>query len=959
MRKLRKWKLSVVIFFLVYIITSILPATSLPVFAAAPRFGIDEYNSRQIKDSFAETGFPFQVAWSCDLKGKVNSQPIIVDGNVYVQAGKDLVKLSLADGKILGRVTVNNHELPSGSSPTYAKTTHGSRIYQATRDHRLWAIEPETLKPIWDEPLILSYDGKNYDKRYRVTASPFVYIHNNRTYIAIGTANGDGTGLPGQYKDNGFFIIQDKGFEAQVVFSGKFEGEVTGSPIFHQGMVIATENTQRAESMLIRYSPELNHYISINCKLPFCIPGSPAAEGEYIYVADREGCIYKFHNKNANEIWANPFEQGEFDFNRPHNSYNLMSPTIGSKYIYLPIRNYHSRATGGSGAVVAVDKETGLTHKVRKFNTILRSNLLYWKPSPESEQDYVFVFAYDGTAWVLDGHTLEPVPWFYDKTENRVKEVVELFPVRSGSDSPEMVIAESHLLITDGQGIMHAYKAEEPINFKAVSLEPVEQVPGEAKAGYEGGEEVQLQFTVENTSPVDYRNIPIVLTEPDGTTIPGGTIDLAAGERKTVVPWTVEVPPSDSLLYQATINPEGHPQEITAEVKPRIDNTAEVELNKKSHDIEVVSLSVETPTDAGKVQNIEAVIVNNTGSELPEVVVQWQEDSQVIREEKVSFAVGETKTLSFAWRAPDREDIINLAVLVDPAELLPDTNRANNFKEQYITVRKQVQRSCTEPLERASWDVTYNIIEGYNEKRVSYTVTERDENGNEVKKSKSKWVTDYNNPIWKPVTVTYNEALSVEVKVNTKQGIATDPKNPKESDRESRGSWAIIPYAEELSKKLGRRVDPNEITRAGYGFEVTVVTDYQNDWETKVPEGLEDTAQPIGGTFNGPKQVFAEFYDTNNRFVTAVEMERVSGSKGTGKATWKLPEKKYTFQDRTTVFERKHYTSPDIKDGDYTVLVRVEYAGKNGLYTCKQKVVKIWGSMYDDFYTAPVPRNRR
>ncbi len=195
--------------------------------------------------------------------------------------------------------------------------------------------------------------------------------------------------------------------------------------------------------------------------------------------------------------------------------------------------------------------------------------------------------------------------------------------------------------------------------------------------------------------------------------------------------------------------------------------------------------------------------------------------------------------------------------------------------------------------------------------------------------------------------------------MNTKQGIATDPKNPKESDRESRGSWAIIPYAEELSKKLGRRVDPNEITRAGYGFEVTVVTDYQNDWETKVPEGLEDTAQPIGGTFNGPKQVFAEFYDTNNRFVTAVEMERVSGSKGTGKATWKLPEKKYTFQDRTTVFERKHYTSPDIKDGDYTVLVRVEYAGKNGLYTCKQKVVKIWGSMYDDFYTAPVPRNRR
>jgi len=105
-----------------------MPANSLPAFAAAPRFAIDESNTRQIKDSFTETGLPFHEAWTCDLKGKVNSQPIVVDGYIYVQAGKDLLKLSLEEGEIIGRITANQHELPSGSSPTYAETTHAPRI---------------------------------------------------------------------------------------------------------------------------------------------------------------------------------------------------------------------------------------------------------------------------------------------------------------------------------------------------------------------------------------------------------------------------------------------------------------------------------------------------------------------------------------------------------------------------------------------------------------------------------------------------------------------------------------------------------------------------------------------------------------------------------------------------------------------------------------------------------------
>ncbi|MDD2235509.1 MAG: hypothetical protein PHV03_11595 [Desulfitobacteriaceae bacterium] len=130
---------------------------------------------------------------------------------------------------------------------------------------------------------------------------------------------------------------------------------------------------------------------------------------------------------------------------------------------------------------------------------------------------------------------------------------------------------------------------------------------------YQPGEQVKLQFTVENTSMQDFAQIPVVLTTPDGNTVPGGTVNLAAGQKESFELWSVEVPPSGSLLYKATINPEGHPQEIKEEIKPRSDNTAELELNQKTHDLAVVSLSVVSPTTAGKAQNIQTVIANNTG----------------------------------------------------------------------------------------------------------------------------------------------------------------------------------------------------------------------------------------------------------------------------------------------------------------------------------------------------------
>ena len=134
------------------------------------KFALDDQNTRQIKDSFTETGFPFQEDWSVDLGGQVMSQPIVAEGYIYVQAGKDLVKISLEEKTIVDRIKVTDHELPSGSSPTYALTTHGPRIYQATREHKLIAIDVNTFKPIWELILTTDENSENYKKRYRVTS---------------------------------------------------------------------------------------------------------------------------------------------------------------------------------------------------------------------------------------------------------------------------------------------------------------------------------------------------------------------------------------------------------------------------------------------------------------------------------------------------------------------------------------------------------------------------------------------------------------------------------------------------------------------------------------------------------------------------------------------------------------------------------------------------------------------
>lgn len=206
--------------------------------------------------------------------------------------------------------------------------------------------------------------------------------------------------------------------------------------------------------------------------------------------------------------------------------------------------------------------------------------------------------------------------------------------------------------------------------------------------------------------------------------------------------------------------------------------------------------------------------------------------------------------------------------------------------------------------------------------------------------TKTSSYVDYNDPIWENRSVGYSERLTISAEVNTKQGIATDPSNPKDSDSESRGSWEIIPYA----KKNGKYA--NEITRAGYGFELTVKTAYTTNWEMLIPVGLAGTAKAIGGTYYGPAKLYASIYSPSGKLEKTVELERTSGDRNNG--TWELPKTTKTSESGKKYTDRKYMTSINATDGYYRIKISVDPAGMNGLVTCISKQVEIYGSMYDD-----------
>jgi alcohol dehydrogenase (cytochrome c) len=95
-----------------------------------------------------------RLAWSVALPAGANmNEPLVRDGVLYIHGfGDEMFALDASDGKVLWRY---RRELPEGAVPSSKKTIGlwGDKVYAATSDLHLIALDARTGSLVWDSPI--------------------------------------------------------------------------------------------------------------------------------------------------------------------------------------------------------------------------------------------------------------------------------------------------------------------------------------------------------------------------------------------------------------------------------------------------------------------------------------------------------------------------------------------------------------------------------------------------------------------------------------------------------------------------------------------------------------------------------------------------------------------------------------------------------------------------------------
>lgn len=494
----------------------------------------------------------------------------------------------------------------------------------------------------------------------------------------------------------------------------------------------------------------------------------------------------------------------------------------------------------------------------------------------------------------------------------------------------------TELKLTDGGQLWmkFRYDADAPISRDLIQNK--DGVPMLAKVKIGGA------ITAEFELPMMYQELPETLKPGSTYNVMLGKIDLGTKPGKYYIKAT------------GIVNNPDHPKralEIPDEAYKN--NSINGEWNREVKAVEHDLIAISVKANPNQIQpnqktTITADVKNLGPSAQSGVRIRFYLDGNQIHEVKKDMPANKTIQVGGFQQQVTKSGVHSISVHVDPLGESLDKDRSNNIATTGCTVtvgggnggnggNGGSGQCVNKTQESGKWSVTYHLITGYPTK--SRTVTWTDSKGKEHKSSES--YTDYSDPIWETRTVQYQENLRIDAKVNTKQGIETDPKRPKDSDVESRGSWEIIPYAKE------NHLDPNEVTRAGYGFELKATINYSTDWETKVPSGYDNTAKPFGTKYKGPQTAVAYIYDTKNKLVSTVSLDKTNDNGS--QATFELPfvSHKDSVTGKTFKF-RKFFTDYKAPDGSYRVVIESGPAGATGISVCQTVNVRIYGSMYDD-----------
>jgi alcohol dehydrogenase (cytochrome c) len=150
-----------------------------------PSFGRDGSNQRFAPFAVIDRANVARLApaWSYPLGtvGSVQTHPIVIGGVMYVGlAGNDVAALDAATGREIWRYRhVAKRALPQ--IPTRGVAVAGGRVFEATDDARVIALEQATGNVIWDKAVapydataLLPNGAKNPDVEFQFRAAPIL-----------------------------------------------------------------------------------------------------------------------------------------------------------------------------------------------------------------------------------------------------------------------------------------------------------------------------------------------------------------------------------------------------------------------------------------------------------------------------------------------------------------------------------------------------------------------------------------------------------------------------------------------------------------------------------------------------------------------------------------------------------------------------------------------------------------
>lgn len=898
--------------------------------------------------------FPLSEAWKTENIGLSNTQPIIIDDLVFVLGDGKVVVLNKYNGSKLAEYNIHSHNITNGNLFVLRSSENQYILIIPSKDGKILSLTANTTR-ILNENNEKTLNSVNITKNWEwetnnlntgkniltnlITSDVTILKDKNidRIYIGFGTYSGH------------LIVLDAEKGTALVNANVAFEGSLgSGSGIVYKDFstIIMPQNKETGN---IIGGTVINGVFHLNNNLPEEIHTegliAPTAYGVIenpiynqtvgmLLMQDKNGTILAYDTTN-NELL---FKIDKYEGYKTMNGFS-----IAGKYILATLGNNES----GKSKIVAIDYERAIQLAQPRSDlkgngaiifeedlgassytgaislTIAEQNKDYYGNIQEIISRELFLVANRNNEnsiqmFYLDQYNSAnnkpiPVPYgFSIKSAEGVYTSTSALNIPGGITTP-LSYAGGYLIFGDGNGNIHAYTAVKENNLALMNFD-------NSEAELTRGETYIAKVDVINYTGEFQRNVPMEFFI-DGSLVHSSLIEIP--EDGLTVNFQYTVPKDykkDTLFIEAKINTK-EPR-LLIETKYE-DNTLPLELKVKedSIDLEVRDLNSSTPVSANVPQTSSVRIINNSNIKVENALIWYRVAGRNVKTERITLEPRESVVRTYKWTSPNYNTNVTLSVVADPNREIADINRINNTTTKTVKVNKTNSNNsstCSNGIATGIFGFDYTWLD-----RI-ITHHETDEDGNTY---------TWKEEVWEYEMVNYSETMKTTVAVNTNQ-----------QNKDSRGGWEIIPYAQK------ERIEANKVTRSGYGIELKVDVSYSTSpgWE-KLPS---PKATPYGSNYINRLRNVKVYANLPNG--QRVEMVRTKNSQNN--VTFELPEITYTPAGINEKWKGRFFSMPPrTPDGKYPFTIDIVGGGENNLSCTIKDEIYIYGDVFRD---TNIQRNR-